>query len=269
MKLKSFNFDRLKNSSETRSFVAVFGIAVIVVSLTAFFAFRPQGGSPGTQIAQDTFTIITPPPSSKKDSLQIQTFRLKRNPRPTPSGNLCKGNIFNEEPDIIYATDPAFGGVAVAGGQIRIWVWEDDGFGGSVSQGTKVDPATGRITTVGNRGSDPNGYSWDPAIYLTKLTSPTQAGPYSGDKENGGTAYFPSIIKGVANYEGNRSADINSVPIDPPVNIIKPRSGNDLTFSEFIWEVSSLNLTTGDWRVQIIMHDGDEDLAINCTTIRF
>lgn len=266
-------FKNFKDKNEVRSFIAVFLVAVIVVSLTGFLALRPvgNGGNEGTRIAQDTFTIITPPPSSKKDSLQIRTFKLKRNPKPTPIDNLCRGNIFNEEPEIIYATDPAFGGKVSQGGQIRIWVWEDDGVGGSVSSGTKVDPATGKITTIGNRAAtDASGYLWDPAIYVTKLTDPNQPGPYTGDKENGGQPYFPVAIKGVANYESRdrETIDINSVPIDPPVNIIQPRTGNDDTYSEFIWDVDSLGLTTGYYRVQIILHDGDSDLAINCTTIQ-
>lgn len=269
--------NNLRNNPEAKSFVKVFAVAIVVVILTGILALRPNSEEQVVRVAQDTYSIITPPPSSKKDSLQIRTFKLKKNPKPATS-NTCKGNIFNEEPDIIFATDPAFGGVVRAGGQIKIWVWEDDGNGGSVSLGTVVDPATGMITTPGNRTlADPNGYLWEPAIYLTKLTTPDQAGPYSGDKESGGRAYFPIAIKGVANYGGigvgsfgNDEGDdiLNSAPIDPPVNIIKARPGSGLTYSEFIWDVNSLGLTAGYYRVQIILHDGDKDLAINCTTIQ-
>jgi hypothetical protein len=273
VKLRSFNFNNLKNSSETRSFVAVFGIAVVVVSLTAFFAFRPEAGTSGTQIAQDTFSIVTPPPSSKKDSLQLRTFKLKRNPKPTPpAANACLHYKLNDEADIFVGSDPPPGGAAVPGGLVRVWV--DDGNGGSVAEGEKIDASTGRITTAGDRrGSDGAGagyYLWEPAIYLTKLTSPDQPPPYSGDVENGGTPMFPQIVKGKVNYADGDSEDFMPLPpVDPPGGFdTRKRRGHGGNMAQFIWEVNSLGLSTGYYRAQIIVHDGDGDLAMNCITIQ-
>lgn len=240
---------------------------LFIIIVIALGAILTTGSKSKTETGTDSFIPETPPPpGDEKRSLQLNTLKFRK--IELPKGNACKANPFNEEPDIIYATDPAFGGAAQAGGQIRIWVWEDDGTGGSVSQGTKVDPATGLITTPGDRTlADNNGYLWEPSIYITKLTSPDQPGPYAGDKENGGQPYFPTAIKGVANQRPD-GGTLTSVPIDPPVNIIVDRTGEEWTFSEFIWDVNSMGLTTGYYRAQIILHDGDQDLAINCTTIQ-
>lgn len=201
-------------------------------------------------------------PGEEKKSLQLQTLKFRK----VEVG--CEENPLNKEPEVLFASDPAFGGIALPGGQIKVWVWDDDGSGGSISQGTVVDRTTGQITTPGDRTlTDRAGYLWEPAIYLTKLSSPGDPGPYSGDKENGGPAYFPTAVKGVANQQPS-GGDLTSAPIDPPVNIIVNRIARNWTLSEFIWDVSSLGLTTGYYRAQIILHDGDTHLSINCTTIQ-
>jgi len=227
-----------------------------------------SGGGPGSGSGSGSGSGGSGAGETTKESLQLKTFKFKR----IVVEDSCSSSIYNEEPNIIYGSDPAFTGAAKAGGQIKIWVWEDDGNGGSVSPGTVVDPSNGNITSPGDRtAADPNGYLWEPAIYLTQLTTPDQPGPYAGDKENGGQAYFPVAIKGVANFGADlaqRQGDLNSAPIDPPVNIQVSRTDPGWTFSEFIWDVNSMNLTAGYYRAQIILHDGDQDLAINCTTIQ-
>ena len=244
-------------------------ITVVFIIIAILFAALLSSGSvpkPSTTPPDGKYVPETPAAGSSHESLQLKYFTFKK--VELPKGNACSDNPFNEEPDIIYASDPAFGGVAKSGGQIKIWVWEDDGNGGSVAPGEKVDE-TGKIITFGDRAAkDDNGSLWEPSIYITPLTAPDQLGPYAGDKENNGTPYFPSYIKGVANYGGRGLGDLNSVAIDPPVNITVKKTGTDWTFSEFIWDVNTLGLTTGYYRVQIILHDGDSDLAINCTTIQ-
>lgn len=168
----------------------------------------PQPSSPdGQQIIVQT---PTPDPSGGKKNLQLYTF-FGSTPtppaKPLQKGNVCANDKFNEEPDIFRGSDPPAGGIVTAGGQIKVWI--DDGNGGSMAPGEKVDPNTGQITTPGDRsasdGKGPNYYLWEPAIYLTKLNSSDQPGPFSGDAENGGTPYFPVAIKGKISYadQGN------------------------------------------------------------------
>lgn len=236
---------------------------LFIVMVIALGAILTTGFKSKSERGTESLVPEAPPAGEEKRSLQLNALKFKR-----VEIQGCEANPFNEEPEIVFASDPAFGGVAQASGQIRIWVWDDDGTGGSVSDGTTVDPTTGLITTPGNRtAADKNGYLWEPSIYITKLTSPDQQGPYAGDKENGGQPYFPTAIKGVANQRPSGDK-LTSAPIDPPVNIIVDRAGKDWNFSEFIWDINSLGLTLGYYRAQIILHDGDKDLAINCTTIQ-
>lgn len=240
----------------------LFVIIVIALGVVLTTGFKSKTGQGSDTYVPEASTSA----GVQKESLQLKTLKFKK--IEIPKDNACKGNPFNEEPEIIYGSDPAFGGVAQQGGQVKIWVWEDDGKGGSVSDGTKVD-AAGLITTPGNRTvADRNGYLWEPSIYTTKLTFPDQPGPYPGDKENGGQPKFPVGIKGVANMRPSGTI-LNSAPIDPPVNVIVKKTGNEWSFSEFIWDVNSMGLIEpGFYRAQIILHDGDNDLAVNCTTIQ-
>lgn len=250
----------------------VFGLSFALVNGGVNYpvGYNLDTGPAGKQI------IITSAPISGQSNLQLRTFSvITLTPFPVAANaNACAGNPFNEEPDIFYASDPAAGGVAIAGSQVRVWV--DDGNGGSVAPGSVIDQNTGQIITPGDRtATDSKGqgyYLWEPALYLTPLTSPDQAGPFSGDAENGGLPHFPQIVKGEASLAdtGNQTGFLNLPPIDPPVNVVAGRKGHGGHIAEFIWDVNLLGLAQGSgyYRVQIVVHDGDGDLAINCTTVQ-
>lgn len=260
---------------------AGFLFIAIILALLTFVSFYLVGGKlPSlTNTNPNPQEVVVDPfaPEDGKKNLQLYTFKGSTPTpapfQPQPQGNVCAGDKFNEEPDIFLASDPPPGGVARAGSQVRVWV--DDGNGGSISDGEKIDPATGRITTPGDRtatdGKGPGYYLWEPAIYLTPITSPTQAGPFSGDAENGGTPRFPTIVKGEVSYSdgGNDGGFIKGIPpIDPPVNVVGGRKGHGGHIAQFIWDVNTFGLAPGTYRAQIVIHDGDGDLAINCTTIQ-
>ncbi|HVF69608.1 MAG TPA: hypothetical protein VNA13_03520 [Xanthomonadales bacterium] len=254
---------------------------ILLMILIGFAGIQLTNGLVPTRLPKNTGTAVTPKlettyPDPGKKRLQLYTFGYTTaapTAPPVPQGNLCAGDAFNEEPDIFRGSVPPAGGVVTAGGQIKVWI--DDGNGGSMAPGEKVDPTTGRITTPGDRtssdGKGANYYLWEPAIYLTKLTSPSQPGPYSGDAENGGTPNFPIAIKGEVSYGdgGNKNGFVKGLPpIDPVENIRGGRSGHGGSIGQYIWDVNSLGLSTGYYRVQIVTHDGDGDLAIDCSTIQ-
>ncbi len=250
---------------------------VIILILVSLLGFVFIGGKvPQTEPTEIGSEVVVNAPNIEKakNNLQLYTFKgatITPTP-PPPVVNQCLSNPFNEEPDIFYASDPAAGGIAAAGSQIRIWA--NDGNGGSVALGTVFD-SNGVIITPGDRtahdGRGENYYLWEPALYLTPLTSPDQPGPFTGDVENGGTPHFPIIVKGEVSEadQGNKKGFVKVLPpIDPPVNVVGGGSGHGGHIGEYIWDVDSLGLAPGLYRVQEVIHDGDGDLAVNCTTIQ-
>jgi hypothetical protein len=142
-----------------------------------------------------------------------------------------------------------------------------------VAPGEKIDPTTGQITTPGDRaatdGSGPGYFLWEPALYITPLTSHDQAGPFPGDAENGGTPYFPSVVKGeVRDRKG--SGFLNLPPIDSDFISFDTRSTTKRGghMGQYNWNVNDLGLATGIYRAQFVIHDGDGHAAINCITIQ-
>lgn len=262
----------MRGYSSLGLFILLFLITTLAIALVSGSVNHSLRSS--TQQNRQIIVTTAPPPG--QNNLQLQTFYvITLTPFPlAQNANACIGNPFNEEPDIFFASDPASGGTAVVGSQIRVWV--DDGNGGSVAPGSVIDKNTGQIITPGDRtASDGKGsgyYLWEPALYLTPVSSPDQPGPFSGDVENGGTPHFPIIVKGEASLAdtGNTTGFIKLPPIDPPVNVVAGKKGHGGHIAQFTWDVSSLGLTPGSgyYRVQIVVHDGDGDLAISCTTIQ-
>lgn len=228
---------------------------------------QPEGEQMGIQPA------VTEP---AKNQLQLYTFGgVTVTPKPPPptlpapplKGDACISNPFNEEPETFVGSSPASGQLVTAGQQLKVWI--ADGNGGSISPGEKIDPATGQITTPGDRtandGRGTNYYLWEPSLYITKVDSPTTPGPFAGDAENGGQPAFPSYIKGDVT-EKDDGPFLNTPPADPPPT---KNAEEGPYIAQYIWEVNSLNLPQpGYYRVQFIVHDGDGDLGINCFMIQ-
>lgn len=247
-----------------------------------------------------TNQISTPPPvvptavpaaptrviaaADSAETSQKQGLFVLQTPTPTPTTfvpptvpegpSLCSAanlafddeGASNSESNIFIALDPPNGQPVGASGMIRAWV--SDEAGGGLAQSTIVE-TTGYVSGHSDPliDKDPNGYPWEPAIYITKIIDPNQAGPFSGDKESGGTPHFLTMVRGKVTKADN--GPWVSVPqhSDPLPYKIGTRVGDGEHVAEFIWHVSSLGLAPGTYRVQVAVHDGDEHLAVECTTV--
>lgn len=261
----NFNFSKNFN----RGFLDITMVFIIVV--IALAAFLAAGSS--TKIPTNpgqTYEVEIPTPDQDRKSLQLNTLKFKK--VELPKGNACEASRFNREADIFVGSDPAPGGAAPAGGRIRVWI--DDGNGGSVASGEVIDQNTGQIITPGDRnatdGKGPGYYLYEPALYITLLTSPDQPGPFAGDAENGGKPYFPTAVRGEVVYEDSDSTDFLPLPpVESPVGFdIRTRRSHGGHIAQFTWDVNSLALSPGFYRAQFVVHDGDGDVAINCITIQ-
>jgi hypothetical protein len=199
---------------------------------------------------------------------------------PLPTGNdLCPANQFSTEPIIFVGTDPAPGQAVGPNEEIRVWV--NDETPPKIAPHEIVDPITGKITPGDRTAIDGagNGYFlWEPALYITPLTSANKNGPFSGDAENHGKPYFPTQIKG--DYDPNpegQQIEMVGPPIDTDfINFENGPQNTQLTnkylttgfTSEYTWSVNSLGLRPGAYHVELVIHDGDTNLGITCIALR-
>lgn len=237
-------------------------------SVTLNLAAQPAGSSNRNVLLNPTFII----PTDRDLSQKLGTFPFEQ-PKPMPKApSICdaanvqfddegatagKGNIF-------IALDPPNGQPVGVTRQLRAWVMDEAG--GMFPNSAAAD-SNGVVTKHTNPAvdKDSHGYPWETAIYLTKITPENENGPYIGDKENGGTPIFQHQVKGLVRGGGL----FISVPThdDPAPYRIGTRGGHGGKIGEYIWNVDSLSLTPGNYRAQVALHDGDKDLAIECTTL--
>jgi hypothetical protein len=197
--------------------------------------------------------------------------------------NLCSNNIFSDEYLILIGTDPAPGQAIGPDGKLRVWVTDEGA--PKIAPDEKVDPNTGQITPGDRTATDGRGigfYLWEPAIYITGVTSANQHGPFKGNAEDGGKPYFPSLIKGDYNpnpdigvYYGH---EYHGPPVDDYTKFENGPSFQQVdnsnfawshTFTaEYIWDVNSLKFPHGVYHVEIVTHDGDVNLSVDCLALK-
>jgi len=169
-----------------------------------------------------------------------------------PLPMLCKAGGVNNEPEILVGYAPATGQSVGAGGQIKVWV-NDEG-APIIAPGEIVDATTGMITTAGDRSAKaPDGYLWEPALYIAPQSA-----------ETGGTPHFPSLIFGDYNNTTQKGGGLHVAGMEPPP------AGSVLAekyTAELVWSVDALGLAPGSYIAEFVIHDGDRDRGIGCVTI--
>jgi hypothetical protein len=169
-----------------------------------------------------------------------------------PMPALCTAGGANNEPKILVGYAPANGQTVGANGKIRVWI-NDEG-APIIAPNEQIDPATGTITTPGDRTAKaPDGYLWEPALYIAPQTA-----------ENGGTPHFPTAIKGSYNNTTQKGGGALVPGMDPvPAGSVSSQAYT----GEDIWDVSSLGLAPGTYIAEFVIHDGDRDRGVGCVTI--
>ncbi len=263
---------KLQKGSVGNFFVFIVLVILIIAGLSAV------GGLP-TQIANNNgqvVAVVTPSTNGNSYSnLQLKTFGyVTLAPTPTlaapppqqvppVTGGLCQPGGVNNESQIIAATLPASGQSISPTGQVKVWV-TDEGEP-MIAPGETVN-SDGSIATAGNRASkaDDN-YLYEPALYLDSFTA-----------EMGGTPHFPNYIKGQVNNDPSHPVmtviTSAAVPADPlPAG--KTSTCLNTNFfkcytAEYIWNIASLGLTSGNHRAEFVIHDGDFDRGVGCIDLQ-
>ena len=218
---------------------------------------------PGDECNTREFSqFCTPPPPHDCDVELYPDCNSDGGTPPPPS--LCSNNEVNNEPEILAGYSPAEGESVSQGDQIQVWV--NDEWPELIAPNEEVDPATGAVLTPGDREAKaPDGYLWEPALYIAPLTA-----------ESGGPPHFPQYIKGWYNNV-------------PPANGVKPKGGKmaqvvgssgasvdtapagvslrEKYTTELVWNVDALGLGPGTYSGEFVIGDGDLDRAVGCVTI--
>lgn len=256
---------------------AIFVVVIMVTLMFAAYIF--VGGTLPTKlpgINNNLVVVIPPTLKPAQSNLQLETFSgatvtpIPPPPSAGPTGqngpmtNLCLDQTINNEPRILVGYSPASGQTVGATGQIKVWVSDENP--PCIGTGEVANPTTGTITTPGNHTEKaPDGYLWEPALYI----APNLA-------ESGGTPFFPDFIKGTYNNaakvlgtcEGNIGSN-SKPPSGPAIDPLPPGPPPDEPDyqDEYIWNVSKLGLSPGTYNAEFVVHDGDEDRGVGCVNI--
>ena len=262
-KKKKFSAKNMQRGSIGSFFVFIVLVILIIAGISAV------GGLPSQEAPQtgQVVRVITPTTGATYSNLQLKTFGyITLAPTPTiaqpppdtpgqpPVGKtaLCQSGGINAEPEIIAATIPSAGQSVSSTGQIKVWVMDE---------GAPIIAPSGNLNEKG-----PDGYYYEPAVYLDAATA-----------ESGGSPHFPNVLKGQVN--ANPQKPIMTTSFTPAVATDPLPAGANTNgcfagskffqcyTAEYIWNVSSLGLNSGTHRAEFVVHDGDYERGIGCVNI--
>jgi hypothetical protein len=267
----------------------VYGVLalLIVLGITAVGGL-PERLSPNSG---ENVLAVTPTKSANYSNLQLKWFGyITLTPSPTPvvthSCQRSQGVLLNTETEILQGSDPGPGG-GVNNDIIRVWAKDENP--PWISPNEKVDSTTGLVSpgdrlAVDTPTDGKGNFFWEPSLYIVPLSQPLNANHVYCDTHTPGcSAIYPIFIKGDYNTAdrfkgGSFAGDYKGPPVDSDANYLNgpdPNGGNpngnrdDKYLGEYIWNISSLNLASGSYIAQFVVHDGDTNLAVDCFTITF
>lgn len=222
---------------------------IIIIMLALFgFAYVVSGPTPEqtpTPTGPET-SLVNGSNGGNKANLQLYNFSgITITP---PVTSLCEKGGKNIDPDALigYSPDQAQGVSSL--GQIDLWV--SDTMPPYISPGEQVLQSDGAIKEAGDLATlAPDGFLLEPQLYIFPQTV-----------DRNGKPYFPNYVRGDYN-NGNPGVSYGS---DPTPYDALPLSTYTV---EFVWNVSSIGLTAGDYQIQFVTHDGREQLGIRCESI--
>jgi hypothetical protein len=186
---------------------------------------------------------------AKKAQAVLQLYNFIGATITPPVANLCKKGGANKHPEALVAFAPEQANAVSSDGQIKLWV--SDTKPPYISPNEQVQKSTGKITTPGDRTAKaPDGYGWEPQLYIF---------PYTAEKN--GQPYYPSYVQG--DYFNGTPLVSYGNDILPPYSL--PLSSYTV---EFIWNVADIGLTDGDYEIEFLAHDGNQQLGVRCMSLR-
>lgn len=223
-------------------------IIFIMVGLLGL-AYIASGPTPSqTPILTGPESIITPAPQKNAQAM-LQLYNFGAATITPPVNGLCKKGGANNHPEALVAYTPPQATAVSTDGQISLWV--SDTKPPHIAPNEVVIGGTGAIRTPGDRNATaPDGYRWEPQLYIFPATV-----------ENKGQPYYPNFIRG--GYNNGTAMDSHNNDVIPPDHL--PTSN---TTVEYIWNVNDIGLTDRDYQIEFVAHDGNNGLGVKCISLR-
>lgn len=223
---------------------------IIFIMLILFgLAYVMSGPTPSqTPILTGPEAVITQP-QSKKAQAMLQLYNFAGATITPPISGLCKKGGANTHPEALVAYTPPQ--ATAISNQDQITLWVSDTLPPHIAPNEQVLGGSGAIKVPGDRAAlAPDGYRWEPQLYIFPATL-----------ENGGQPYFPNFIRG--GYNNGAAMDSHNNDVIPPDHL--PTSN---TTVEFLWNVKDIGLTDNEYQIEFVAHDGNNGMGVKCITIR-
>lgn len=223
---------------------------IIFIMLALFgFAYIASGPTPSETPTPTGPEVILNKQSANQSRAVLQLYNFNGATITPPTANLCTKGGANKDPNALVAYSPEQASGVSSDGQITLWV--SDSLPPIISPGEQVIQSSGSVKQQGDVDARaPDNYLWEPQLYVFPKTV-----------ENNGKPYFPDFVKGAYN-NGSNLASINTDTI--------PSNALPLKYYtvEYVWDVSKIGLTDGDYTIQFVAHDGHANLGVKCIAIR-
>lgn len=226
---------------------ALYIIAILFI-ITAI-AFVASGPFPSRAVVPNGTEVVRGEPKKEKAKENLQLYTFGGVTITPPVAGLCNKGGVNNHPEIFVAFSPKHARGVATTGQIKVWL--NDNLPIKIAPAENVVRGSGAIRKAGDRTAKaPDGYLWEPAIYIFPNTA-----------DANGTPYFPNLIRGSFN-NGSPRVSYGSDQLPPEAKAPLPHS------LQLVWNVKDIGLTPGTYQVQFVVHDGAEGRGIKCITLR-
>lgn len=224
-------------------------IIFIMLALLGF-AYIMSGPTPSqTPVPTGPEVVLNKSAATNKAKAELQLYHFTGVTITPPTANLCTKGGANQNPDALVAYSPQQSTGVSSTGQISLWV--SDSLPPIVSPGEEIIRSSGAVKRHGALNAyAPDNYLMEPQLYIFPETV-----------EKNGKPYYPDFVKG---------AYFNGTPLVSYNTDVMPQNALPTKYftTEFIWNISEIGLTDGDYQIQFVAHDGHSVLGVKCISIR-
>jgi len=223
---------------------------IIFIMLAIFgFAYIMSGPTPSqTPILIGPESVVKQNPASKAQAV-LQLYNFEGATITPPTTSLCTKGGANVHPEALVAYSPEQATAISTKGQIKLWV--SDTKQPYIAPNEQITKYTGVVKTPGDRtATAPDGYKWEPQLYVFPKTV-----------EKTGQPYYPALVQGDY-YNGTANVSYGS---DQLPSYALPLSNYTV---EFTWYVQDIGLTDNDYQIEFVVHDGNQKLGVKCMSLR-
>jgi len=223
-------------------------IIFIMLAITGF-AYITSGPTPSQTPTLTGPEVVLNKNTTNKAQSELQLYNFNGVTITPPIANLCTKGGNNKNPDALIAYSPAQSTAVSTVGQISLWV--TDNKPPYVAPNEQASRSSGAIKLSGERDQTaPDGYRFEPQLYIFPHTVETNGKPY-----------YPDFIRG----DFNNGTPQNTFNSDVMPTDALPKKGYTV---EFIWNVANIGLTPNEYEIEFVAHDGNENLGVKCINIR-